>query len=101
MYHLVVDAQGAGSGLAALLTQGGEETVLLADGAHMSAIERQDLVLHTGHGSFATPVEVWTGAQTARPPQVILLCGPGDAFGEFWREIWEITQKTAPIVVLL
>ena len=77
MKYLVYGAGGTGGCLAACLAMGGKDVSLIARGAHRAAIEKNGLVLETGHGTFAVPVPAWEQEQYNGQPDVILLCVKG------------------------
>ena len=77
MKYLVYGAGGTGGCLAAFLAMGGKDVSLIARGAHRAAIEKNGLVLETGHGTFAVPVPAWEQEQYNGQPDVILLCVKG------------------------
>ena len=55
-----------GGCLAAFLAQGGKDVSLIARGAHLEAIQKNGLVLETGHGTFAVPVRACEQEQVTR-----------------------------------
>lgn len=77
MKYLVYGAGGTGGCLAAFLAMGGKDVSLIARGAHRDAIEKDGLVLETGHGTFAVPVPAWEQEQYHGQPDVIFVCVKG------------------------
>lgn len=77
MKYLVYGAGGTGGCLAAFLAMGGKDVSLIARGAHRDAIEKNGLVLETGHGTFAVPVPAWEQEQYRGQPDVIFVCVKG------------------------
>ncbi len=77
MKYLVYGGGGTGGCLAAFLSMGGKEVSLIARGAHLNAIQRQGLVLETGHGTFAIPVQTADQEHTLEKPDVIFVCVKG------------------------
>ena len=77
MNYLIYGAGGTGGCLAAFLAQGGKDVSLIARGKHLEAIQRHGLVLETGHGTFAVPVEAREQEQVTEKPDVIFLCVKG------------------------
>ena len=53
MKYLIYGAGGIGGCLAAFLAQGGKDVSLIARGAHLEAIQKNGLVLETGHGTLS------------------------------------------------
>ena len=68
MKYLIYGAGGIGGCLAAFLAQGGKDVSLIARGAHLEAIQKNGLVLETGHGTFAVPVRACDGSSRSSPP---------------------------------
>ena len=77
MNYLIYGAGGIGGCLAAFFAQGGKEVSLIARGAHLQAIQRNGLVLETGHGTFAIPVKAADQEHTTEKPDVIFVCVKG------------------------
>lgn len=77
MKYLIYGAGGIGGCLAAFLAQGGKDVSLIARGAHLEAIQKNGLVLETGHGTFAVPVRACEQEQVADKPDVIFVCVKG------------------------
>lgn len=77
MKYLIYGAGGIGGCLAAFLAQGGKDVSLIARGAHLEAIQKNGLVLETGHGTFAVPVEAREQEQVTEKPDVIFVCVKG------------------------
>ena len=77
MKYLIYGAGGTGGCLAAFLAQGGKDVSLIARGAHLEAIQKNGLVLETGHGAFAVPVEAREQEQVTEKPDVIFVCVKG------------------------
>ena len=77
MKYLIYGAGGTGGCLAAFLAQGGKDVSLIARGAHLEAIQKNGLVLETGHGTFAVPVEAREQEQVTEKPDVIFVCVKG------------------------
>lgn len=77
MKYLIYGAGGTGGCLAAFLAMGGKDVSLIARGAHRDAIEKNGLVLETGHGTFAVPVPAWEQEQYPGQPDVIFVCVKG------------------------
>lgn len=74
MKYLVYGAGGTGGCLAAYLAMGGKDVSLIARGAHRDAIEKNGLVLETGHGTFAVPIPAWEQECYHEQPDVIFVC---------------------------
>ena len=79
MKYLIYGAGGIGGCLAAFLAQGGKDVSLIARGAHLEAIQKNGLVLETGHGTFAVPVRACEQEQVTDRPDVIF----GGRLGEY------------------
>lgn len=77
MKYLIYGAGGIGGCLAAFLAQGGKDVSLIARGAHLEAIQKNGLVLETGHGTFAVPVRACEQEQVTDKPDVIFVCVKG------------------------
>lgn len=77
MKYLIYGAGGIGGCLAAFLAQGGKDVSLIARGAHLEAIQKNGLVLETGHGAFAVPVRACEQEQVTDKPDVIFVCVKG------------------------
>ena len=77
MKYLIYGAGGIGGCLAAFLAQGGKDVSLIARGAHLEAIQKNGLVLETGHGTFAVPVRACEQEQVTVKPDVIFVCVKG------------------------
>ena len=77
MKYLIYGAGGIGGCLAAFLAQGGKDVSLIARGAHLEAIQKNGLVLETGHGTFAVPVRACEQEQVTDRPDVIFVCVKG------------------------
>ena len=77
MKYLIYGAGGIGGCLAAFLAQGGKDVSLIARGAHLEAIQKNGLVLETGHGTFAVPVRAMEQEQVTDRPDVIFVCVKG------------------------
>ena len=77
MKYLIYGAGGIGGCLAAFLAQGGKDMSLIARGAHLEAIQKNGLVLETGHGTFAVPVRACEQEQVTDRPDVIFVCVKG------------------------
>lgn len=77
MKYLIYGAGGTGGCLAAFLAMGWKDVSLIARGAHRDAIEKNGLVLETGHGTFAVPVPAWEQEQYPGQPDVIFVCVKG------------------------
>lgn len=77
MKYLIYGAGGIGGCLAAFLAQGGKDVSLIARGAHLKAIQKNGLVLETGHGAFAVPVRACEQEQVTDKPDVIFVCVKG------------------------
>ena len=77
MKYLVYGAGGTGGCLAAYLAMGGKDVSLIARGAHRDAIEKNGLILETGHGTFAVPVPAWEQEKYDQRPDVIFVCVKG------------------------
>ena len=77
MKYLIYGAGGIGGCLAAFLAQGGKDVSLIARGAHLKAIQKNGLVLETGHGTFAVPVRACEQEQVTDKPDVIFVCVKG------------------------
>lgn len=77
MKYLIYGAGGIGGCLAAFLAQGGKDVSLIARGAHLEAIQKNGLVLETGHGAFAVPVRAFEQEQVTDKPDVIFVCVKG------------------------
>lgn len=77
MRYLIFGAGGTGGCLAAFLFQGGADVSLIARGPHLEAIRKNGLVLETGHGTFAFPVEACTAEEYQGTADVIFLCVKG------------------------
>ena len=77
MKYLIYGAGGIGGCLAAFLAQGGKDVSLIARGAHLEAIQKNGLVLETGHGTFAVPVQACEQEQVTDRPDVIFVCVKG------------------------
>ena len=77
MKYLIYGAGGTGGCLAAFLAQGGKDVSLIARGTHLEAIQKNGLVLETGHGTFAVPVEAREQEQITEKPDVIFVCVKG------------------------
>lgn len=77
MKYLIYGAGGIGGCLAAFLAQGGKDVSLIARGAHLEAIQKNGLVLETGHGIFAVPVRACEQEQVTDKPDVIFVCVKG------------------------
>ena len=74
---MIYGAGGIGGCLAAFLAQGGKDVSLIARGAHLEAIQKNGLVLETGHGAFAVPVRACEQEQVTDKPDVIFVCVKG------------------------
>lgn len=77
MKYLIYGAGGIGGCLAAFLAQGEKDVSLIARGAHLEAIQKNGLVLETGHGTFAVPVRACEQEQVTDRPDVIFVCVKG------------------------
>lgn len=77
MKYLIYGAGGIGGCLAAFLAQGGKDVSLIARGAHLEAIQKNGLVLETGHGTFAVPVRACEQEPVTDKPDVIFVCVKG------------------------
>ena len=77
MKYLIYGAGGIGGCLAAFLAQGGKDVSLIARGAHLEAIQKNGLVLETGHGTLAVPVRACEQEQVTDRPDVIFVCVKG------------------------
>lgn len=77
MQYLIYGAGGIGGCLAAFLAQGGKDVSLIARGPHLEAIQKNGLVLETGHGTFAVPVRAREQEQVTDKPDVIFVCVKG------------------------
>lgn len=77
MKYLIYGAGGTGGCLAAFLAMGGKDVSLIARGAHRDAIEKNGLVLETGHGTFAVPIPVFEQEAYDQQPDVIFVCVKG------------------------
>ena len=77
MKYLIYGAGGIGGCLAAFLAQGEKDVSLIARGAHLEAIQKNGLVLETGHGTFAVPVRACEQEQVTDKPDVIFVCVKG------------------------
>lgn len=77
MKYLIYGAGGIGGCLAAFLAQGGKDVSLIARGAHLEAIQKNGLVLETGHGTLAVPVRACEQEQVTVKPDVIFVCVKG------------------------
>ena len=77
MKYLIYGAGGIGGCLAAFLAQGGKDVSLIARGAHLEVIQKNGLVLETGHGAFAVPVRACEQEQVTDKPDVIFVCVKG------------------------
>ena len=77
MKYLIYGAGGIGGCLAAFLAQGGKDVSLIARGTHLEAIQKNGLVLETGHGTFAVPVRACEQEQVTVKPDVIFVCVKG------------------------
>lgn len=77
MKYLIYGAGGIGGCLAAFLAQGGKDVSLIARGAHLEAIQKNGLVLETGHSTFAVPVRACEQEQVTDRPDVIFVCVKG------------------------
>ena len=77
MKYLVYGAGGTGGCLAAFLAMGEKDVTLIARGAHRDAIEKNGLVLETGHGTFAVPIPVFEQEIYDQQPDVIFVCVKG------------------------
>lgn len=77
MKYLVYGAGGTGGCLAAYLAMGGKDVSLIARGAHRDAIEKNGLILETGHGTFSVPIPAWEQERYDQQPDVIFVCVKG------------------------
>ena len=77
MKYLIYGAGGIGGCLAAFLAQGGKDVSLIARGAHLEALQKNGLVLETGHGTFAVPVRACEQEQVTDKPDVTFVCVKG------------------------
>ena len=77
MKYLIYGAGGVGGCLAAFLAQGEKDVSLIARGAHLAAIQKNGLILESGHGTFAVPVQAAEQEQVTEKPDVIFLCVKG------------------------
>ncbi len=101
MKYLVYGAGGTGGCLAAFLTQGEKDVTLIARGKHLSAIQEQDLIIETAHGSFSIPVQATDIQHYHDTPDVIFVCVKGYSIPEILPELRRISSPKTIIIPIL
>lgn len=101
MKYLIYGAGGTGGCLAAFMTQGEKDVTLIARGKHLSAIQEQDLILETAHGSFSIPVQATDIEHYYDTPDVIFLCVKGYSIPDILPDLRRISKPKTIIIPIL
>lgn len=77
MNYLIIGAGGTGGCLAAYLALADKDVSVIARGTQLCAIQKNGIVLETGHGTFAVPVTACDTEHYSGKPDVVFLCVKG------------------------
>lgn len=75
MKYLVVGAGGVGACIAGYMAHAGKDVALIARGAHLEAMRKSGLLLHTAqHGVLRVPVRAFAEEDYRESPDVVFVC---------------------------
>lgn len=84
MQYLIIGTGGTGGALGAFLARGGHSVTFIARGAHLEAMQKNGLTVHSGiHGDFTVQQpDACTAEQYSGVPDVAFVCVKGYSLGD-------------------